>query len=278
MKKIYSYQKRFVYIEAPLYSLIGMLIIFSWFPTIMVFLAYGAIYPSAVRFGLFLDLTTIIVVLIISLIKSDLKKKIFAITDEAIIFKASEKIKPISFSDITLCKHMQSFKEFIQITSSDKTIRLPFSINGIYDLILHLHERLIASGNSSVLDEPSSTSMINSALIRKHAYQREKIAFLPLILSTFFLTFFNMIMAYKYWDFDIMPVIMWSIVGFLMPLNTFAFAEYLINQNMNISDNKHINDLPIYKFKNGTTEFYLLSSLLFLVIYLTIGILFKAFF
>ncbi len=244
----------------------------------MGFLAYGVIYTSAVRFGLFLDLTSIIVALIIFFVKSELRKNMFAITDEAIIFKAPGKFKPVFFSDIILCKHKQSLKEVVQITSSDKTIQLPFSINGIYDLLLHLHERLIANGKSSALDEPSSASMINSALIRKHAYQREKKAFLPLVFSTFFLTFFNMIMAYKYWDFDIIPVLMWSIIGFLMPLNSFAFAEYLINQQINISDNKEISDLPIANAKDRTAGFYLLSSLLFLVFYLTAGILFKAFF
>ncbi len=273
LKKVYSYQKRFTYIEAPLYSFIISLFILSWFPAVIAYYVYGVIYPSTIRFGLFLNISSTISIFVIALIKSDFKKTMFAITDDAIIFKAPGKLRTINFSDITLCKHTQTpFRNFIQITSAQRNILLPFSINGIHDLILHLHERLIANGKTTVLDESSPGSMISEALVHKKAYLREKTAFFPLIVSTLFLTFFDLLMAYKFWELDLIAILIWAIIGFLIPLNVFAFAEFLINQLVKKTespDNKGICQ------SNPEGSYYLLSILLFLMIYFSLGILIK---
>jgi hypothetical protein len=274
IKKAYSYQKRFIYIEAPLYSLIGTLLLLSWFPLIIGYLAYGTLYPSTIRFGIFFDITASVLITIILFVKNNLEKNIFVITDEAIIFKAPGKIRTMFFSNINLCKHVQtSFAEHVQITSSDKTILLPFSINGIHDLLLHLNEYLIVNGKAGTLDEPSPGTMLVAARLRKHAYPREKKAFSPLLLTTFFLTFFNIFIAYKYWELEIIPVLMWAIVGFLVPLNSFALAEQFINRQVN-GTNSQLSDNQIEQILQSS---YLLSGILFLFLYLTAGILFKAF-
>jgi hypothetical protein len=273
LKKIYSYQKRFIYIEAPLYSLIGTLLLLSWFPAIIGYLAYDIIYPSTIRFAVFFDITASILIAIILIVKYDLKKNIFVITDESIIFKAPGKLRSMFFSDINLCKHVQTaFAEHVQITSSDKTILLPFSINGIHDLLLHLNEYLIVNGKAHTLDEPSPGSMLVSARLRQFAYHREKKAFSPLFLTTFFLTFFNIFIAYKYWELEIIPVLMWAIIGFLIPLNSFALAEQLINKQVKGADSQFDGK----QLEKPTYSFYLLSGFLFLLLYLAAGILFKA--
>lgn len=274
IKKVYSYQKRFIYIEAPLYSLIGTLLLLSWFPAIIGYLAYGVIYPSTIRFGLFFDITASVLITIILFVKIDLKKNMFVITDNAIIFKAPGKLRTMFFSDINLCKHVQtSFTEHVQITSSDKTILLPFSINGIHDLLLRLNEYLIVNGRTGTLDEPSPSSMLVAAKLRKHAYPREREAFSPLILATIFLTFFNIFIAYKYWELEIIPVLMWAIIGFLLPLNSFTLAEQLINRQAKGTENQFSEN----QMEKISHSFYLLSGFLFLLLYLTAGILFKAF-
>lgn len=273
LKKVYSYQKRFTYIEAPLYSFIISLFILSWFPAVIAYFVYGVIYPSTIRFGLFLNITSTIGIFVIALIKSDFKKTMFALTDDAIIFKAPGKLRTINFSDITLCKHIQTpFKNLIQITSAERNIFLPFSINGIHDLILHLHERLIANGKTTVLDEPSPGSMLSEALLHKKAYLREKTAFFPLVVSTLFLTFLNLLIAYKFWQLDLIAILIWAIIGFLIPLNIFAFAEFLINQlakKTESPDNKSTGQ------NNPDGSYYLLSSLFFIIIYFSLGILVK---
>ena len=269
LKKVYSYQKRFIYIEAPLYSLIGSLLILSWFPAIIGFLVYDVIYPSAIRFGLLFDLTASITIAIILFVKNDLKKTLFVVTEDSIIFKAPGKLKTVFFNDITLCKHVQtSLSEHVQITSADKTILLPFTINGIHDLLLHLCEQLIVNGKTGTLDEPSPGSMLVAAQLRKHAYLREKKAYSPLIQTTFLLTFFNIFIAFKFWELELVSGLMWSIVGFLIPLNSFALAEQLINKQFK-GDGSQMEETHF--------SFYLLSSILFLMLYLAAGIFFKAF-
>jgi hypothetical protein len=273
LKKIYSYQKRFIYIEAPLYSLIGTLLLLSWFPAIIGYLAYGIIYPSTIRFAVFFDITASILIALIKIVKFDLKKNMFIITDESIIFKATGKLRSMFFNDINLCKHVQTtFAEYVQITSSDKTILLPFSINGIHDLLLHINEYLIVNGKAQTLDEPSPGSMLVAARLRQLAYLREKKAFSPLFLTTFFLTFFNIFIAYKYWELEIIPVLMWAIIGFVLPLNSFALAEQLINKQLKGTDSQFSEK----KFEKSAYSFYLFSGFLFLLLYLTAGILFKA--
>lgn len=273
LKKVYSYQKRFVYIEAPLYSLIGSLLIISWFPAIIGYFAYGLIYPSTIRFGIFFDITASVLIAIILFVKNDLKNNLFILTENAIILKAPGKLITLFYDHINLCKHVQtSFSEQVQITSSDKTILLPFSINGMHDLLLNLHEQLILNNKTETLDEPCPGSMLTSAQLRKHAYHREKKAFPTIILATFFLTFFNIFIAYKYWGLEIIPVLMWAIIGFLIPLNSFALAESLINGQIK----KLQIQSSIKQLEETFHSMYLLSGLLFLMLYLAAGIYFKS--
>src|SRR5512133_1078101 len=224
-KKVYNYQKRFIYIEAPLYALIITVLLVSWVPAFLSVVAYDTLYPSTIRFGVYLDVTVIIILVIIGLVRSEVRKTMFLISEDAIVYKAPGRLRQIFFSDITLCKHIQTpLTEQVQIVSPEKSITLPFSISGIHDLILTVNEHLITAGKTSVLDEKTCGAMISSACLRKFAYQREKKAFMPLVSSTLLLTVLNIFIAYKIWELDIIPIFMWSVIGFIVPLNIFTFA------------------------------------------------------
>jgi hypothetical protein len=271
-KKVYNYQKRFIYIEAPLYALIITVLLVSWLPALLSVVAYDTLYPSTIRFGVYLDVTVVIFLVIIGIVRSEVRKTIFLISEDAIVYKAPGKLRQIFFSDITLCKHIQTpLTEHVQIVSPEKSITLPFSINGIFDLILTINEHLITAGKTSVLEEKSSGAMISAACLRKFAYQREKTAFRPLVSSTLFLTVLNIFVAYKIWELDVIPIFMWSVIGFIVPLNVFTFAESLINKKVKalecrITDEAHA--------KIAQTN-YIFSSILFLIMYLCAGLAFR---
>jgi|GEM_PF-2290193 len=274
-KKVYNYQKRFTYLEAPLYSLITVLFIASWLPAAIGYSVYGHIYPSTIRFGVFLDFTILILIGIVILLKSELKKTMFLISEDVIILKAPGKLRQIFFSDIVLCKYAQTlFSEQIRIVSNDKTIELPFSINGIYDLVLTLNERIITANKSQTLDEPEPGSMICAAHMRKFAYYREKQAFFPLIISTLLLTVLNIFIGYKIWELELVSVFMWAVIGFIIPINIFTFSEYLINREIKKSE-KQADTITFEKSHMST---YIFSSLIFLLFYLCAGIAFKTVF
>jgi len=271
-KKVYNYQKRFIFIEAPLYALIITVLIVSWLPALLSVFAYGTLYPSTIRFGIYLDVTVIIFLVIIGIVRSEVRKTMFLISDDAIVYKAPGKLRQIFFSDITLCKHIQTpFTEHVQIVSPEKSISLPFSINGIYDLILTINEHLITAGKTSVLDEKTGGAMISAACLRKFAYQREKKAFMPLVTSMLLLTILNIFIAYKVWELDIIPIFMWSVVGFIVPLNVFTFAESLVNKQIKKLECR-INDQTHAKIARSN---YIFSSIMFLVIYLCAGLAFR---
>ena len=271
-KKVYSYQKRFTYIEAPLYSLIITLLLISWLPAVIGLFAYGVLYPSTIRFAVFLDISIIVLIGVMVFLRSEIKKSKFLISEDAIIFKAPGKLRHILFDDMTLCKHVQtSLSEHVLIVSVNKSITLPFSIHGIHDLILTINERLITLNKSNVLEEEKPGAMISAAHLRKFAYIREKKAFSPLVIITLILTAFNICIAYKYWGLELVPVFMWAVIGFITPLNAFAFGELLINRQVKAADGNLTEE------QHGVLVLpnYLLSSLAFLVFYLGAGIAFR---
>jgi hypothetical protein len=274
-KKVYNYQKRFTYLEAPLYSLIIVLFIASWLPAIVGLSFYGQLYSSTIRFGIFLDFSILIMSGIIFLVRSELKKTMFLISEDVIVLKAPGKLRQIFFSDIVLCKHVQTlFSEHIRITSSDKTIELPFSINGIYDLVLTINERIITANKSAVLEEITPGSMISAARLRKFGYYREKNAFYPLIFSTILLTVLNVLIAYKVWELEMVPIFMWSIIGFIIPINVFTFGEYIISSQIKKHEKESGTEYPGQFFMTS----YIFSGLVFLMLYLCAGIAFKTMF
>lgn len=271
-KKVYNYQKRFVYIDAPLYALIIIVFLVSWLPALLSVVAYNTMYPSAIRFGLYLDITLIILLIIIGFIRSEVQKTMFLISEDAIVFKAPGKLRQIFFSDITLCRHIQTpFTEHVHIVSPEKSITLPFSINGIYDLILMINEHLITIGRTSVLEEKTSGAMISAACLRKFAYQREKKAFMPLVASTLLLTAISIFIAYRIWELALIPIFMWSVICFIVPLNTFMFAEYLINKQVKKLECR-INDQTHAKIAQNN---YIFSGILFFTLYLCAGLVFR---
>jgi hypothetical protein len=218
------------------------------------------------RMSIFLSL---IVFAGIMLIKSDLKKTLFAITDEAVILKSRERVQPIFFNDITLCKHMKSpFGGHIQIISPGKSITIPFFIVGIHDLLLRLHEALIINGKPSVIEEPYCGSMIKLAYARRFTYSREKKAFGPLLTSSFLLTFINLFIAYKLWKVELFPILLWSGIGFLIPILIFSLSEFLINKKITLTSTNHLETTE-YDYLCQST--YLLSALIFIIIYFLIG-------
>ncbi|HMA63707.1 MAG: hypothetical protein ACM31E_11960, partial [Fibrobacterota bacterium] len=80
-KKVYNYQKRFIYIEAPLYSLIITVLLVSWLPALLSVVAYDTLYPSTIRFGITLDVTVIVFLVIIALVRSEVRKTMFLISE-----------------------------------------------------------------------------------------------------------------------------------------------------------------------------------------------------
>jgi hypothetical protein len=276
VKKIYSFQKRFTYVEAPLFSLILAMLSFSWFPAVLGIFMYGALFPSTIRFGLFLDITAIFSIFIVFLIKKEMKKSAFVVTEDALVFKSAGKLITLFFTDIVLCKHQRHILNngHIQVCSAERTITLPYFIHGIYDLLLNIHEGLIENGTAKAVDESTLESMFSISKERKFAYQREKNAFHPLIASTLFLTFLNLVIGYKYWELEITPVLMWSAVGFLSPICTFIVAEFMINSTSR-KINKPTNGLL---YDQSILSTYMLSAIAFLIIYLAAGILFKTFY
>jgi hypothetical protein len=64
---------------------------------------------------------------------------------------------------------------------------------------------------------------------------------------------------------------MWAVVGFIVPLNIFTFAESLINKQVKKLDCR-INDDTHAKIAQNN---YIFSSIIFLIMYLCAGLVFR---
>lgn len=275
IKNVYTYQTRFTSIEAPIVALFFTLIVLSWFPAFFGILRYESILPSTVRFAFFFDITAFFLVFIALVFKKELKKNIYAITDYALIYRAPGKITFISFSEIVACRYIRTpfTNGHVFITSGLKSIVVPFSLKNIRCLLLEIQEGLIANGTTGAIDKSTVDAMMTTAEIQEDAYERGTRYFRPLVVSMLALAFINMYLAFDFWELGVTSLVIWSVIGLVIPYFVYITAEFLIGYQIRKENNQQ--DSGKAESVSVVQENYLLSIFIFLLVYLSTGLLIK---
>ncbi len=270
--ELFRLQPRFLYLELFFLYAIASFCIISWFPPIISLLAYEGILRSAIKASLFLNFTAFVIFLLYRFIKGEMNRVSVIITDDQIIKKGFSRTTSVRLSDINNIQYVRvpGIRGFLKLSTSDNVLKVPLFLEHTITLISSLQSRL--SENPNVLASINDTKLFEDVRVFQDSYQRSLRAFSPLIQISLSLFIFNTIVAVEFWEFALIPTLLFAMTGLFLPSFGYYIADVKINhsvRNLFRSDTAEIH--------NSGME-YLYSGFLMFTLYLFIGILFKAVF
>ncbi len=270
--ELFRLQPRFLYLELLFLYVIGSFCTISWFPLIFSILVYDGILRSAINASLLLNLTALIIFLLYRFIKSEMHRISFIITEDQIIKKGFSRTTSIRISDIKSLQYIRipGIRGFLKLSTSDNVMKIPLCIEHTLAFIISLQNRL--KGNPNDLTSINDTQLFEDVKVFQDSYQRSLKAFSPLILISLVLFFFNTIVAVKFWELALIPTLLFAMIGMFLPLIGYCIADVKINHSV-----RNLLRSDTAEIYNSGME-YLYSGFLTFILYLLIGISFKAVF
>lgn len=272
--EVYAFQKRFIYTETAVIFILAALIIVSWFPTMVSLVAFGVTIKSVLRAAIYLSITSVSFVFFLLLIKKELRSIRIIITDESIIRKTPYKITTIHFNEITKIEFrpMPFMVGVLKITAGSSIV-IPCFIENLSNLVETLEKHLTENGISRCFDKASLDTLKLRAGTHDISYGFSQYYFNLIIRMMLACACINLFIAYGYWDFEYLPLLIWTISGFAFPIFAYGLADFLIKRKKGLPIRQNDREL-VQNYKNE----FLTGCMIVFVVYLITGILFKTFY
>ncbi|HEX3020272.1 MAG TPA: hypothetical protein VHP36_08210 [Chitinispirillaceae bacterium] len=270
--ELFRLQPRFLYLEMIFFCVIASFCIISWFPPIFSLLAYETILQSAVNASVLLNITALIFFLLYKFTKNELRRFCIIITDDQIVKKGFSGTNAIRFSDITGLDYIRvpALRGFLKISTADSVLKIPMYIEHPTLFLTSLQSRL--NDYSIISANIVGPQLREDVSVFQDSCQRSRRSFLPLIFISLFMFCFNTLIAVQFWDLALIPVLLFAITGLFLPLFAYYIADIKISRS--VRNLLRTDSAEIY---NSGME-YLHCGLIIFILYLFIGILFKAVF
>ena len=273
-RSTFRFQQRFLFLELPLICVIIAILILSWLPYMVSFISFDSIVRSAMRATLYLNITVFSLYFFFRLIKRELRKTEFIITNERLIKKTTYNISVVPLAEIISIRFVPIplLRGYLQIKTSKSRILVPLFIENLTGFAKKLQINSVNCGKKDVFGNSFKLFHKMSA-IYDLAYRRSVSIFYPLIGISLFSIIVNLIIAGKLWSMPLIPLLLWTMCGLAFPLLALLLSNWRINEHLlkNLtSDTESIAHL--YRSE------YLLGGLLIFFLYLFFGIFFRTIF
>jgi hypothetical protein len=270
--ELFRLQPRFIYLELLFLYAIASICIISWFPPIFSLLAFEEILRSAINASLLLNLTAFVIFLLYRFIKDEIRHISVIITDDHVIIKGFSRTTSVRISDIINVQYVRIpvIRGFLKLSTSDNVMKIPLLIEHTMTFITSLQCRL--NKNPNVSASINDKRLYEDVKVFQDSYQRSLRAFSPLILISLFMFFFNTIIAVEFWELALIPTLLFAMTGLIFPTIGYYIADVKINHSV-----RNLLRSDTAQMHNSNME-YLYSGFLIFILYLFIGIFFKAVF
>ena len=227
--KTYPLPRRFLYPELLVYSLICTLMLVAWIPAIISIITYGSVFKSAVRAAFFLNLTAGTLIVSVLFVKKELRRIRFIVTEDTLGFQSASRGRKINISTISSCSLLRFplGGGILVIDGTDGSLSIPLIIEHCTDLASRLRE-YHTSGSSGASSPTDWESILRTCRLTEITINRSQRVFLPLLTICFAALPVNMFVGAVYWDMSLVPLILWAVVGALVPLATYAGADVIL--------------------------------------------------
>jgi len=273
-RRTFRLQKRFIVLETAAAVFVSGIIVLSWIPAALSFASYGVFLDSTVKAAIYINATTVIILLFMSMIKRELHRIEYILTNDRIIIKSPYRMVTVRFSEIRSVRILNIFpgREILKINSDNSPVRIPLFLEKNSSFLELLESGLMQQGKSEAID----TAEFSRAKSRSEIYYRDYLCslkvFYPLVGFSIFLFLANILISELYWDMDLIRQLLWSVYGLFFPVSAYALCRWHINR----TSFKNSSDLS--KRRVAGQKDYLIYGFISLLIFMISGICFRLIF
>ncbi len=228
--KTYPLPRRFLYVELLFYSLISTLMIVAWIPAVLSLIAYGSVFPSAMRAALFLNLTAVTLIIFVLFVQKELRSVSFYISEEQLGYRSTSRGKQIrlaAISSVGLLRFPLG-GGILVIESPEGSLSIPLFIPGISDLVARLREYLPASAVAESDETIDWTTILRTCGRTESVTSRSLRVFRPVLSCAIAALPLNVFIGAVYWNTSVIPLMLWAVTGTLFPLATYGSADIIL--------------------------------------------------
>jgi len=237
-------------------------------PTILYIFLYGEPYGPALKAASYLTGTSVMALVLLFLVRREIRGSQVVLTDEGIIRKSPYKVITVGYEAFTSVtyKKVPGIRGYLRIGAEGGTLRIPLLMENASGLIGDL-VRVLDNVNNRCMKPADADRLRIEARRADEAHGRARKATGPLACALLTTVFFNLYVSVYHWDLMMSSVIAWGLIGFFFPLFAFYLAEH-----------RYISETGLSGNTSRKKPDYLFYGFITFIIYCISGILFRNFF
>ncbi|MBN1308156.1 MAG: hypothetical protein JXA18_09590 [Chitinispirillaceae bacterium] len=208
------------------------------------------------------------------LVKNKQRQVQFILTDEFIVYRSSLGVKKLRLADIQSVSLIRfpAYCGVMRVESGQDAITIPLLLQNIGDLAARMEKA--CSQIAGVCSVPQATwrSIHLISAIAEDASRRASAVFKPMLFTSLAMLPSALFIGAVYWDMSIIPLLLWSMAGLVVPLCFYATADIFIRFRRAKECYDHA---PRYG-SIDEKRVYAWSGIAFFLLYLIAGIVYKA--
>lgn len=275
--RVYRLPQHPVYLEAVVFAVICALCIFALIPALISFLNYGTVLPSAKRAAFFLCLTALLVRILEMVIKRELGRVRFVLTEEALIRETSLRRRVLRFSAVDKLLFV-SFPPAGGIVvlqgGGGQSLTVPLTLEHVDDLTRRIEALVpVAVGGESGERADLWHRVHRGCAAAEAGRRRASVMRKPLLEAVTMIVAVNFLVGAIYWNMPVVPLLLWVVAGPLFPIAGYAGSDLF----MKIRDRGRITPGNVKGLSFDEQRTVAVAAMLCTAVYLVAGILCRAF-
>lgn len=268
-------QKKFLF--HPSIFLVNQVIIFSSYILIAAcwtipYLFDGLLRYHLFRIALYLSLTILFGIYFLKVIFYELGNTVYILNEDKLIKKSPAKTTIILFSEIINFRYLRLPVGLGIIKGPKKSIRFPFFIENLSELIQSIMEILKKEGKQAAFNEIEINRFKHKARIADFNLRQTYTVITPFFYTVLLFLFLSSITTFTIWRPYILQSLAWILFSFIFPLLGHLSATFYIARKISSQLKQSIDTQP----SCDTARIYSITAIITGVLYLICGILFKS--
>jgi hypothetical protein len=231
---------------------------------------YLSSFAVMTRLSITASVTVLLVAILFIQLNRQFRQTCFIVTDEKIIKRSPWGTMEIFFEHVD--RFYYKSRLFGGIKTGRHTLRLPFIIDELPELIRLVQLRLTEQGNLDACNPREIKSFLLDATVSHLSTLRTFGALSALSDFTAFLLFFNGFIAYYFWHLPVLFIFGWMSFGAIFPLMGYLAVDFTISKKVRAEITKDPEILP----DPPSRATYLRMGLILGLLYLASGIFYRS--
>jgi hypothetical protein len=275
MEKAFTYQRHLRYTHHFVLGAIAGAIVLSWVVPQILYWTDFVYLRSTTRLSLYLTFTLLALGMLVLRAGRELRDTVYIVTNDRLVVRTPTRVGSMLFEAVESFRYRRvaGLVGYGELRSGDTVIRLPAIIRDLSGLVSMVRRLLDEAGRDSVYDREEIERFILRSRVNDLSEERTYDAMPAVSLTALGAALLSFIVAVRIWHLPLLFAIAWSLLSGIVPAASYLVSNTLVSAAVRRRMKRGL-DTPE---SVDPRQYYVAVGGAALVLYLALGIAFKAY-